>query len=53
MPENAKFTVTGSPDTADSTAMIVATPPASAMGLPVKVSVTSGVPGVTTEKNAR
>ncbi|MEI6377434.1 MAG: hypothetical protein WCO97_09605 [bacterium] len=40
MPEKARFTVTGSLNTAESVAVTVATPPASAIGLPATLSVT-------------
>ena len=42
VPEKARLTVTVWPDKADRVAVTVATPPASAMGLPVKLKVTVG-----------
>ena len=42
VPEKARLTVTGSPETADKVAATVATPPASAMGLPLRLRVTEG-----------
>src|SRR6266536_119495 len=42
VPEKARLTVTVWPDTADRVAVTVATPPASDMGLPVKLKVTVG-----------
>ena len=42
VPEKARLTVTDWPETADRVAVTVATPPASAMGLPLRLRVTEG-----------
>ena len=42
MPEKARLIVTVWPDTADKVAVTVATPPASFMGLPLRLKVTFG-----------
>ena len=42
VPEKARLTVTGCPETADRVAVTVATPPASAIGLPLRLRVTVG-----------
>ena len=42
MPEKARSTVTVWPDGAERVAVTVATPPASAIGLPLRLKVTVG-----------
>src|SRR5438034_1484179 len=42
VPEKARLTVSGCPETADRVAVRVAVPPASAMGLPLRLRVTEG-----------
>ena len=42
VPEKARLTVTDCPETADRVAVTVATPPASDMGLPLRLKLTVG-----------